>query len=58
MRETGQTTPESGWYRCAICGAEIYMEAGDSFPFCARQDHAPRWLLTESCELTMTSGKG
>jgi len=53
MREIGQTSPESGRYRCATCGAEIHMQAGETFPSCPGKDHTPRWVLCEELILTM-----
>jgi hypothetical protein len=53
MREIGQTSPESGRYRCATCGAEIQMRAGEIFPSCPNKDHTPKWVLSEERELTM-----
>jgi hypothetical protein len=53
MREIGQISPEPGLYRCAICGAEVYVESGESFPSCPGQDHSPRWILTENHILAM-----
>ena len=53
MSEIGQTSPESGRYRCAICGAEIHVEAGEVFPACTGKDHSPRWVLCEELILSM-----
>jgi hypothetical protein len=53
MREIGQTSPESGRYRCAICGVEIQVPAGEDFPACPSKDHSPRWVLCEERVLTM-----
>jgi hypothetical protein len=47
MCEIGQISPEAGRYRCAICGAEIRMKAGESFPSCPGEDHSPRWTLCD-----------
>lgn len=52
MREIGQTSPETGRYRCAMCGAEIRVKAGEKFPACAGKDHAPKWVLCEERVLT------
>ena len=52
MREIGQTTPEPGLYRCAICGAEVSIGAGESFPACEGRDHSPRWVLSEERVMT------
>jgi len=42
MSEVGQTSPESGRYRCVICDAEIEVQAGQTFPSCGGgKDHAP-----------------
>jgi len=47
MREIGQIALEAGFYRCAICGAEIYIEARELFPSCAGKDHSPRWIFVQ-----------
>lgn len=56
MSEIGQTSPESGRYRCSICGAEIHVEAEETFPACPSKDHTPRWVLCEELILTMAGG--
>jgi len=57
MREIGQTSPEPGLYRCAICGAEIYVQAGESFPSCPGQNHSPRWVFIEERALVMAGAE-
>jgi len=53
MSEIGQTSPEDGRYRCAVCGAEIRISLGETFPSCPSQDHSPRWVLCEDRILAM-----
>jgi hypothetical protein len=53
MREIGQISPEPGLYRCAICGSEVYVQTGESFPSCPGQDHAARWVLAEDRDLAL-----
>ena len=55
MCEIGQSSPENGRYRCAICGAEIHVETGETFPACPSKDHSPRWVLCEELILSMAS---
>jgi hypothetical protein len=45
MQENGQISVQSGLYRCAICGREIFMWAGACFPSCGDRDHTARWIL-------------
>ena len=54
MREIGQTSQETGRYRCAICGAETQVQAGERFPACPDRDHTPKWVLCEERVLTMS----
>ncbi|HTQ57780.1 MAG TPA: hypothetical protein VMI94_25105 [Bryobacteraceae bacterium] len=48
MNEEGQISRDSGLYRCPICGAQVYVSAGMSFPSCLSGDHATRWILAAS----------
>ena len=53
MSEVGQTSRENGRYRCTVCGAEVQMHAGETFPACPSKDHTPKWVLSEELILTM-----
>jgi hypothetical protein len=46
MFEIAQISRQPGVYRCVICGAEVFVHAGQRFPQCAGRDHTPRWVLT------------
>jgi hypothetical protein len=47
MIEISQIAPESGLYRCAICGAEVRVWVGEPLPACLGKDHSPRWIFDE-----------
>lgn len=47
MREIAQISTIPGLYRCAVCGAEVHVQAGEPFPSCPSKDHSPRWILCE-----------
>lgn len=58
MCEIGQISPEAGRYRCAICGAEIRMKAGGSFPACPGEEHSPKWVLCDGGKLSFAAQNG
>jgi len=58
MLEIGQISPEKGLYRCATCGAEISLRAGEEFPPCPGRDHTPKWVFCEERVLTLAGRAG
>ena len=46
---------ENGRYRCTVCGAEIHVQAGETFPSCPSKDHTPKWVFSEERILTMAA---